>query len=1294
MGLWVARRRFRIRRTATAVRLAAAVTVTTMAVTAPVPPAAAAPGGTAAPPDTGTVRPVPGGPGEYDITLITGDRVHVTVGADGRQRATVTPAPREDRLPSGFHVMESGGELSVIPGDVRGLIPQRLDPDLFNVTSLAAQGYTDDRSGSLPLILAHATGAGTGGGAAVKAAIPALTPVRDLESIGATAVTLDKSGARGLGTALSRLAGTADGTAAADPLGGVSKIWLDRKVATSLDRSVPQISAPAAWDAGYDGTGTTVAVLDSGVDAKHPDLAGKVAGERDFTGEGTTGDLLGHGTHVAGIIAGAGTASGGRLKGVAPGARLLNARVLNASGQGLTSWIVDGMEWAAGEQRADVVNMSLADPQPGGPLTDAVGELTERYGTLFVVAAGNHGCGVCVGSPGDAADALTVGAVDTADALADFSSYGPVGLARMVKPEVTAPGVGIVAARGSGTEQGEPVDDAYTRISGTSMATPHVAGAAALLRQARPGIAAGELKALLMGTAKPRQDTAVDRQGMGRIDVAAALADPVLASAGVLDFGEGPAARARDLTYRNPAAVPVTLDLRAGDAFTVTPATLTLPAGGKATVKVAFDPAKAAAGRQRAELVATPRGGAAVRTLLTGVMAPERVQLRMTGVARDGRPAAVYARAFNVQDGAYDGRELPSDPVQRCDDWSDASVICLMVPPGTYSVLGVVATSIPSEAAPGSGDRGTVLHHTLAGDPEVEVTRDTAVVLDARKAVEVRIETPDHETKRNPGAATKLSWAREPVHGTTQREGFLPAGTVEERFFVQPTDRVAKGEFTVATRWRLEAPDITLRAPGLTLNPEYYDPVWFSDLSAEYPRLDGTARLTAVDAGRGTPQELRGRDLRGRLAVIRRDPGVPVSAQSNAAAAAGAAMVAVYSDRPGVDVAPGGTGVKLRVPTLRLSHEEGRALAERSRRGSFAVRAEGVVASPYVYDLHLREEGRVPDQVRHVVRAKSLARIDSGFHGLGAAGMTASEMRYAWEPGDASSMDRERPLLAAPRVRTDYVTADPDVRWSASVGAPEQPYNSMFERPETPSVMLAVPGQRSFKPGERTSRTFFKQVMTPGIHPEAPPYRQGDTLIVDMQAFVDAAGNTATGYTSPFPAGLVTDFRLYQGDDLVVRTGSQPAGGIPLPAAGGRYRMEYTVENRAPWNRLSTRTRSVWTFDSARPAAGATTVVPLLLAGYDAPVDLSNRATSGTLGLTFGHPSGAPGSPVRSVTLDVSYDDGATWQPVRRLRPKGGNGYEATLDRPRPGAVSLRLNATDARGATLTQEVIRAYTFG
>ncbi|GAA3238304.1 S8 family peptidase [Nonomuraea helvata] len=1221
----------------------------------------AAPGAHAAtvPPGSFTNAPASG-----EITLITGDQVQVRA-VDGEHHAvTVTPAQRADGSVPTFQVLESDGGVTVIPDDVAALVPERLDTALFNVTELAEQGFGT----AIPLILTYT-------GNTTKAAIPAAKQVRTLESIGGAAVQVDKRDAAQFGAELAKLE-SAPNLRAAGPLAGVAKIWLDRKVKPALEQSVPQIGAPEAWAAGYDGTGTTVAVLDTGVDATHPDLAGKVADQRDFTGQNVTGDPQGHGTHVASTIAG--TGADGIGKGVAPGARLLNGRVLDADGYGQLSWIIDGMEWAAGEKHAEIVNMSLGSREPGGPLTAAATQLSKQYGTLFVVAAGNDGCDQCVGAPGDAPEALTVGAVDKQDKLAPFSSRGPITADLAVKPDITAPGVDITAARTGGGS---------LTLSGTSMATPHVAGAAALLRQARPGIAGNELKSLLMAAAKPGQDIDVDAQGAGRVDVAAALKDTVVASTGSAGFGKLTTGEQKSLTvgYHNLGQAPAELSLSTGDAFTVEPSKLTVPAGGTAEVKVT---AKAdQAGLLRQELTAAVTGGATVRTLLTGSVDEKRVELRVRGIARDGRTARGGFTVLNLDEGTLVGRLLPGDPSQPCTDQKYGSGTCLLVKPGTYSVLGHIFTM---PATQDSTTSGKPLNESLVGDPEMEITGNTEVVLDARKAVEVKVETPDHTTKRNTGAAAALMWYRSSKTDTALRGGttISPGGQIEERLFVQPTRKVTKGTFIVATRWRLTAPEITLSTPGLDLDPQYVDPIQFSDFATEYPRLDGTRLLMAVDVGRGSAEEIKARDLRGKLAVIRRTDGVPVSTQANAAAAAGAKMIAVYSDQPGADVTTGGNKVKLAVPTVRLTHEEGLKLVERLRRLPVPVLAKGIVASPYVYDLYLREKGRVRDSLTYTVRSKSLARIETGYHSQLSDDVMMNEARFVFEPWDTSSISTNLPLAKTPRIRTDYVTPDPELKWSSSAGSPERPYNNMWPHPDTPRILMSSPEFRPYEVGERVSRTLFKQPLMPGINPRNPLRRDGDRMRISMQGFVDADRNYGDGYTSMFEHGLKSDFRLYQGDKLLLQTNYLPSGSGMLPPERATYRIEYDLANEAEWAKLSTRTKAVWTFGSEHTTE--TTVVPLLLASFDAPVDLKNQARSHRLGLSLYQQEGAAQSAVKDVSLEVSYDDGATWTKTR-LRAKGERSYETTLGRSTSGFVSLRLNASDVNGSTLSQEVIRAY---
>lgn len=175
---------------------------------------------------------------------------------------------------------------------------------------------------------------------------------------------------------------------------GVEGVWLDGRVTADMAESNAQIGTPEAWEAGLTGKGVTVAVLDSGVDAGHPDLAGRIAQSRSFIPGEEVADRHGHGTHVTSTVGGSGAASDGKEKGVAPGATLAVGKVLDDEGFGSESEIIAGMEWAARDVDADIVSMSLGSTEPSDgtdPMAEAVNTLSRETGALFVIAAGNTG---------------------------------------------------------------------------------------------------------------------------------------------------------------------------------------------------------------------------------------------------------------------------------------------------------------------------------------------------------------------------------------------------------------------------------------------------------------------------------------------------------------------------------------------------------------------------------------------------------------------------------------------------------------------------------------------------------------------------------------------------------------------------------------------------------------------------------------------------------------------------------------------------------------------------------------
>ncbi|AIC93003.1 MULTISPECIES: S8 family peptidase [Shouchella] len=277
----------------------------------------------------------------------------------------------------------------------------------------------------------------------------------------------------------------------------ISYIEEDQEV-TTMAQSIPwgieRIGTPAAQASGFTGSGVSVAVLDTGIDP-HSDL--NIQGGVSFVpGESGSDDGNGHGTHVAGTIAALDNDQG--VLGVAPDVDLFAVKVLSASGSGSISSIAQGLEWTA-ENNIDVANLSLGSPSPSQTLEQAVNDATDS-GVLVVAAAGNSGTS-SLGYPARYDHAMAVGATDESDSLASFSQYGE-GL------DLVAPGVGVESTYPGG---------GYDSLSGTSMAAPHVAGAAALVKQKNPSWTNEQIRGHLNDTANDLGDSF--RFGSGLLNV-------------------------------------------------------------------------------------------------------------------------------------------------------------------------------------------------------------------------------------------------------------------------------------------------------------------------------------------------------------------------------------------------------------------------------------------------------------------------------------------------------------------------------------------------------------------------------------------------------------------------------------------------------------------------------------------------------------------------------------------------------------------------------------------------------
>jgi len=259
---------------------------------------------------------------------------------------------------------------------------------------------------------------------------------------------------------------TADGTQTPAPSWG-------------LDR----IDAAAGTDGSYnypnDGTGVTAYIIDTGINSSHSDFTGRIGTGTDFVDANPPDDCNGHGTHVAGTV-------GGTKYGVAKNVTIIAVRVLNCQGSGSTSGVIAGIDWVAGRSgRPAVANMSL-----GGSFSQSLNDAVTRAtnaGIVFAVAAGNSTANACNSSPSSAPSAITVGATTSSNTLASYSNFGNC-------VDILAPGSAITSDWIGGAT-------ATNTISGTSMASPHVAGAAALYLSANPSASVATVASDLVSNA-------------------------------------------------------------------------------------------------------------------------------------------------------------------------------------------------------------------------------------------------------------------------------------------------------------------------------------------------------------------------------------------------------------------------------------------------------------------------------------------------------------------------------------------------------------------------------------------------------------------------------------------------------------------------------------------------------------------------------------------------------------------------------------------------------------------------
>lgn len=1183
----------------------------------------------------------------YRITLVTGDRLLVTRTPGRPDRVVFQPVPGS-RSTSAV-TTRWGDHTLVVPSaaaaDVRS---GKLDRALFDVETLIAQRYDDQRSATLPVIVEYAGTKATANTRA-RAGVVGATKSRPLTSLGARAAMLRRST-----TFYAELPGT------------VRRVTLDHRVRAALDRSVPQIGVPAAWQRGLTGKGIKIAVLDGGVDATHPDLAGRVTSQ-NFTDSPDAGDHEGHGTHVASIAAGNGTASGGKYKGVAPEATILNGKVLDDFGFGFESGIVAGMEWAAA-QGATVANLSLGSFEPSDgtdSLSQSLNELSRTTRTLYVVAAGNNGPGAqTVTSPGAADAALTVGSNDRDGAISFFSSRGPRKNDGGLKPEITAPGDGIVAARAAGTSLGDPVDDSYAALSGTSMATPHVTGVAALLAQRHPDWTGEQLKTRLIATADPQTGSTVSEQGAGRVDADQATdgsvsADPATIDPGVLRW-PFPAddAVARTITYTNPTQAPVTLQLAAqmqpgAPAPTLSTGQVTVPAGGQTSVTVTVNRGSAGAGTFAGRITATPANGDPLVTIIGWLAEPESYDLTVTGINADGSKAGADLSIARPDGGPMP--DLGPFGVPMTDGTAK-----IRLPAGVYYVgsafyLGATDT------------RRT--RYTMVATPQIRLNRDTTTTLDARKGKAVRATVDGREDAHK--RTFDMTYLR------TDRAGLIVGGagvggseTVD--LYAAPTTEPSIGgsEFSVGARleqWPYRAR--VVGGPAVTVSDYEFG-----------PRFTGTKTLGLVDAGTAAPADLAG--VRGKLALIRRTEDTAPGDQAYAAQQAGAAAVMLYDTTYAGDFAGfwyfSDEELPVTIPVMAVSRATAAGLQSRLASGPVRITVTGVADTAYTYDLLVAWD-RIPARPQRTLRQRDFATIDESF-GTHVAGLRGQETRFGSTSVGGQTGGWLVPTFGVPYRRTSYVQTG-RLTWSSYVVSDSGGDNltlisadEVFGSPTHTSKRFLVPIANSSEPSTGYVATTTARVQG-GLSVNSCPFAYGPDV---HDGCFSSAGEFALTVSR---------------DGEVIASEPTPGTYLDIPAKAGAYRVELDAKRDLRSWRYSTAVHTVWDFHSD---GSEDEIMPVLYADLGVPqANLLNQVRTGkpaTITLGLRHQTSSRSSRIATPVLEISYD-GSTWAPLA-LRKTGSDKYAATVTHPVSQAgksPSLRITATDAAGGKMVQRIDKAY---
>ncbi|MBU5465933.1 S8 family serine peptidase [Virgibacillus sp. MSJ-26] len=1208
--------------------------------------------------------------GKHVVTLITGDIVTVTEMEDGEEIISVEPSTESNE---GTRMTTVGEDTYVIPNEAMPYLAAGvLDRELFNITSLIEYGYDDSERHTVPLIIQHSQKTK----AQILTSMPELANAEEvsvLESIDSVALSENKKNAGNIWEAITKDSNNEkvkanDNHSEVAFNNGIEKIWLDGQVEATLAESVPQIGAPEAWESGYSGEGATVAVLDTGIDNEHPDIEGQLIDMESFVPGDDGLDRHGHGTHVASTVLGTGAASDGNYKGVATGAKLLSGKVLGDDGFGQDSWIISAMEWAA--QNADIVNMSLGSNYPTDgtdPMSQALNEISAETDTLFVVAAGNAGQVESVGSPGAADSALTVGNVDKSDQLAVLSSMGPRVGDMAIKPDLVAPGEEIIAARSQFASGGT---GDYMGMSGTSMASPHVAGAAAIIKQKYPDWTNTQIKNAMMSTTKQLDEYQAYQVGTGRVDIPSTLDSDIYAT-GSLSFGffkwphDDNDPVEKTVTYHNNGDEDVTLDLTAiftdengdpapSDMLELSDTSVTVPVNGNAEISVTLDPKFGDEGtRYWGQLNAELNGETVAHTAMGMVKEDEKYPLTLNVTDRDGSPGSAYVEIIGT------GLENPNPEYVTVEGTAE-----VRLPKGTYSAMSLMDVNVDTE------QEGIA----LVGNPEIHLDSSVTVDMDAQEANEITVDVP----KKTESSYQRVEYYRQVGGMETNSIYMLPA--YMDKVYATPIEQVEEGEFEMVNRWRLIKPFLTVNSdeyeydvtplPGMTLfNGEYH--------------------LDTVYAGNGTPEDYKQTEAKGKAVVVTRNENISAAAQATAALEAGAELLIIannestkFSEFVGND-----DNSDIPLTVVSVSGVEGDKLIKSIEQGNVVLDGEATPDTPYLYDLVDAHTDEIPEDLSYSPTPEELVKINSKYisngHGAGA------EFRFDSREYSLRSWG-EPALLSLPSVREEWVSATEGTEWYQEASELEN------SSPYTLDDSWQIRGTGvTYEPGERLEEDWFVPVIQPRFGDGYwTPFReiQGGFQF-NVPAFADSGFGRTGGLSNWEQQQQFQKLKVYQGDTLLEEMDGQTLIiWDELPEERLEYRLvSETKHNEKYWD-TSSETHTEWTFWS-EGGHQSNVDLPLLSLNYKTDVNMAghlvaNRSTDLTIDVT--QLEGVSGyGEIEDTSLKVSYDEGQTWEKVDLVQE---DGWLAEIKPPKDAkSISLQASASDDEGNEISQEIIEAY---